>query len=69
MRLRSKTAPKKFNAAQTIREKLKTPAYLPPNSQSMQKPIGGLSVLALSTTKRMQKTAIHSTIQSLYKGL
>jgi hypothetical protein len=39
MRLRSKTAPKKFNTVQTIRKKLKTPAHLQPNSQSMQKPI------------------------------
>jgi hypothetical protein len=42
MRLRSKTAPKKFNTAQTIHEKLKTPAYLAPNSSSLQKPIEGV---------------------------
>jgi hypothetical protein len=30
-------------------------AYLEPNSQSLQKPIGGRSVLALSTTKSMLK--------------
>jgi hypothetical protein len=32
---------KKFNTAQTIREKLKTPAYLPPISGSLQKSIEG----------------------------
>ena len=31
------------------------PAYLEPNSQSMQKPIGGRSVLALFTTNSMLK--------------
>ena len=29
------------------------PLYLEPNSESMQKPIGGRSVLTLFTTKRM----------------
>jgi hypothetical protein len=36
------------------------PAYLEPNRDSLQKPIGGLSVLALFTTKNMQP--------ALYKG-
>jgi hypothetical protein len=36
------------------------PSYLEPNSRYMQKPIGGLSVLALFTTKNMQP--------ALYKG-
>jgi len=57
MRLRSKTAPKKSNTAQTIRKKLKTPSYLEPNRNTMQKPIEGRSVMALFTTISMQKTA------------
>jgi len=31
------------------------PAYLPPNRDSLQKPIGGLSLLALSATISMLK--------------
>ena len=33
------------------------PAYLEPNSGSLQKPIEGLSLLALSATKSMLKNA------------
>jgi len=32
-----------------------TPSYLEPNSGSLQKPIEGLSVMAASATKNMQK--------------
>jgi len=48
------------------------PAYLEPNSNSMQKPIGGLSVLAFSATKSMLKPADGFSselyIVPLYKG-
>jgi len=42
------------------------PSYLEPNSESMQKPIGGLSVLALFTTNSMLK--VEPKLPSLNKG-
>jgi hypothetical protein len=41
-----------------------TPAYLEPNSNTLQKPIGGLSALAFSTVTHM----FHSKVQPINKG-
>ncbi len=43
-------------------------AYLEPNSNRMQKPIGGLPVLAFSTTKNKPCHTKAQPIYSLYKG-
>jgi hypothetical protein len=44
------------------------PSYLPPNSESMQKPIGGRSLLPLAAAKSMLKTAEQQGSPELYKG-
>jgi hypothetical protein len=42
------------------------PAYLQPNSQSMQKPVGGLPVLTISATNNYPE--VEPLFQPLYKG-
>jgi hypothetical protein len=61
VKLQISAAPTQFSKEVTSREVFPEPAihsaYLPPNSQSMQKTYRGRSLLALSTTKGMLKIA------------